>query len=108
MAEEVTITDDNFDEHVKNHKGLVLVDFYADWCMPCRMLAPTIEQIGKDYEGRLKVGKLDVDKQSNSAAAYSVTGIPTIMLFKDGEPVERLVGLQTADALKAVIDKHVS
>ena len=108
MAEEVKITDDNFDEQVKNHKGLVLVDFGADWCMPCRMLAPTIEQLAEDYEGQVKVGKLDVDKHSNSAAAFSVTGIPTIMLFKDGEPVERLVGLQTADALKAVIDKHVS
>ncbi len=108
MAEEVKITDENFDQEVKNSKGLVLVDFYADWCMPCRMLSPTIEQLAKDYGGKVKVGKLDVDKNSNAAAAFSVTGIPTIMLFKDGEPVERLVGLQTADALKSVIDKHVS
>jgi len=108
MAEEVKITDDNFDREVKDHEGLVLVDFYADWCMPCRMIAPTIEQLAKDYEDSLKVGRLDVDKNSGSAAAFSVTGIPTLLLFKDGEPVERLVGLQTADALKAVIDKHVA
>ena len=108
MTEEVKITDENFEEQVKNHKGLVLVDFYADWCMPCRMLEPTIEQLAAEYQGRLKVGRLDVDKNFNSAAGFSVTGIPTLILFKDGEPVERLVGLQTADALKAVIDKHVS
>ena len=108
MTEEVKITDENFEEQVKNHKGLVLVDFYADWCMPCRMLEPTIEQLAAEYQGRLKVGRLDVDKNFNSAAGFSVTGIPTLIFFKDGEPVERLVGLQTADALKAVIDKHVS
>ena len=107
MAEEVRITDDNFDEVVTKSKGLVLVDFYADWCMPCRMLAPTIEQIAKDYAGRVKMGKLDVDKNPDTAATFSVTGIPTLMLFKDGKSAERLVGLQTAEALKAVLDKHL-
>jgi len=108
MAQDVIVTDDNFDREVKGHEGLVLVDFYADWCMPCRMIAPTLEQLAKDYEGRLKVARLDVDKNTGRAAEFSVTGIPTLMLFKDGEPVERLVGLQTADALKAVIEKHVA
>jgi len=107
MAEEVKLTDDNFDALVKKTKGLVLVDFYADWCMPCRMLAPTIEQLAAAYEGRVTIGKLDVDKNSSTAASFSVSGIPTLILFKDGEPVERLVGLQTADALKAVLDKHL-
>lgn len=108
MAEEVRITDDNFDEAVKKSKGLVLVDFYADWCMPCRMLSPIIEQLAEDYQGRVTIGKLDVDKNPDVAAALSVTGIPTLMLFKDGQSVERLVGLQTADALTAVFDKHLS
>ena len=108
MADEVKLTDDNFEQLVTNSKGLVLVDFYADWCAPCRMLAPIIEQIANDYEGKVTVGKLDVDKSSNTAATFSVSGIPTTMLFKDGESVERLVGLQTAEALKAVIDKHLS
>ena len=108
MAEEVRITDDNFDEAVKKSKGLVLVDFTADWCMPCRMLNPIIEQLAEDYQGRVTIGKLEVDNNPDLAAAFSVTGIPTLMLFKDGQSVERLVGLQTADALKAVFDKHLS
>lgn len=108
MAEEVSVTDDNFNEIVSNSKGLVLVDFGADWCMPCRMIAPTIEALAEEYKGRVAVGKLDVDKNQMAAARFSVTGIPTIMLFKDGEAVERLVGLQTAEALKAVLEKHLT
>ena len=107
MADEVKITDGNFDEVVAKSKGLVLVDFYADWCLPCRMLTPTMEQLAKDYAGRVKIGRLDVDKNPDAAVAFSVTGIPTLMLFKDGKSVERVVGLQTADALKAVLDKHL-
>ncbi|MHC4714689.1 MAG: thioredoxin [Planctomycetota bacterium] len=107
MAGEVVISDADFEEAVTKDKGLVLVDFYADWCMPCRMLAPTIEAIATEYEGRVKVAKLDVDKNPATSEAHSVSGIPTLMLFKAGEPVERLVGLQTADALKAAIDKHL-
>lgn len=107
MSDEVRITDADFDSAVTNAKGLVLVDFYADWCMPCRMLAPAIEALATEYKGRVKVGKLDVDKNPSAAAAHSVSGIPTIILFKDGEPAERLVGLQTAEALKAAINKHL-
>ena len=92
MSNEKVITDANFDAEVKNAKGLVLVDFGADWCMPCRMIAPTMEKIADDYAGRVTVGTLDVDKNFNIAAAFSVTGIPTLILFKDGEVAERLVG----------------
>ena len=108
MAEEKIITDANFDTEVKKAKGLVLVDFYADWCMPCRMIAPILEQLAQEYADNLVVGRLDVDKNFNTAAAFSVTGIPTLILFKDGEMVERIVGLQPAEALKGVIDKHLS
>lgn len=108
MAEEVVLTDSNFDQEVKKSKGLVLVDFFADWCMPCRMLSPIVHQLAAEYEGKLKVGKLDVDKNFNTAATFSVTGIPTLIVFKDGQAVERLVGLQPIDALKGVIDKHLA
>ena len=107
MSNEVVLTDANFNEKVKNAKGLVLVDFYADWCMPCRMLSPTIEKIADDYAGNLTIGKLDVDTNANIASSFSVTGIPTLILFKDGAMAERLVGLQTADVLKGIIDKHL-
>ncbi len=108
MAEEIVLTDADFDQAVKKAKGLVLVDFYADWCMPCRMLAPIVHQVAEEYAGKIKVGKLDVDKNFNTAANYSVTGIPTLILFKDGEAAERLVGLQPIDTLKSVIDKHLA
>ena len=108
MGDEVILTDGNFEEKVTNSKGLMLVDFYADWCMPCRMLAPQIEELAKEYAGRATVGKLDVDKNPQSASSFSVSGIPTLILFKDGEVAERLVGLQTGEALKAVLDKHLA
>jgi len=107
MSNEVVLTDANFNEKVKKAKGLVLVDFYADWCMPCRMLAPTLEKIADDYAGKITVGKLNVDANSSTASSFSVTGIPTLILFKDGSQVERLVGLQTADVLKTLIEKHL-
>ena len=108
MADHVVLTDDNFDQTVKKADGLVLVDFYADWCMPCRMLAPILDQVAADYEGKVTVAKLDVDKNSSTAASFSISGIPTVMLFKAGDVLERLTGLQTADALKGIIDKHLA
>jgi thioredoxin 1 len=108
MANEKVLSDSNFEQEVKQAKGLVLVDFYADWCMPCRMLGPIVHQLSDDYAGKLTVGKLDVDKNFNTAAAFSVSGIPTLILFKDGQMAERLVGLQPIDALKSVIDKHLA
>ncbi len=108
MADEKTLTDDNFEAEVTKAKGLVLVDFYADWCMPCKMLAPSIEEIATEYAGRVVVGKLDVDSNQATASAFSVTGIPTLILFKDGQKAERLTGMQPIDVLKEMIDKHLS
>ena len=107
MSTEVVLTDANFDEKVKKAKGLVLVDFYADWCMPCRMLAPTVEKLAGEFTGKVTVGKLNVDANFNTASSYSVSGIPTLILFKDGAPAERLVGLQTADVLRGILNKHL-
>src|SRR5688500_8312538 len=100
-----TFTDSNFDDETKN--GLVLVDFWAEWCGPCRRLAPTVDALATDYDGKVTVGKLNVDENPNTAAQFSIRGIPTILIFKGGEIVESVVGLADKDHLKQLIDKHV-
>jgi thioredoxin 1 len=100
------ITDGNFDETIGAGKP-VLVDFWAEWCGPCRRLAPTVEELAGDYDGKVVVGKLNVDENPNTASKFSIRGIPTLLLFKGGQVVEQVVGLADKDALKKVIDKHV-
>lgn len=96
-------TDGNFDAEVLQSKQPVLVDFWAEWCMPCRMLTPTIEALATDFNGKAKIGKLDTDANKNIAAKYSITAIPTILIFKDGQPVKRLVGQKKKDELAAAL-----
>jgi thioredoxin 1 len=103
-----TLTDTNFDQSVIKSAQLVLVDFWAEWCGPCRRLAPTVDELATDYDGRMVVGKLNVDENPNTAFRYSIRGIPTLLLFKAGEIVEQIVGLTDKDSLKKLIDKHVS
>ena len=102
-----TLTDNNFDQSVVNAAGPVLVDFWAEWCGPCRRLAPTVEELATDYDGRVVVGTLNVDDNPNVAFRYSIRGIPTLLLFKGGQIVEQVVGLADKDSLKKLIDKHV-
>ena len=102
-----TITDGNFDETINAGKP-VLVDFWAEWCGPCKRLAPTVDQLAQDYDGKVVVGKLNVDENPNTAFKFSIRGIPTLLLFKGGQVVEQVVGLADKDALKKVIDKHVA
>ena len=102
-----TLTDNNFDQSVVNAAGPVLVDFWAEWCGPCRRLAPTVEELATDYDGRVVVGKLNVDDNPNVAFRYSIRGIPTLLLFKGGQIVEQVVGLADKDSLKKLIDKLV-
>jgi thioredoxin 1 len=102
-----TLTDSNFDQSVIKASQLVLVDFWADWCGPCKRLAPTVDELATDYDGRMVVGKLNVDDNPNTAFRYSIRGIPTLLLFKGGEIVEQIVGLADKDSLKKTIDKHV-
>jgi thioredoxin 1 len=102
-----TLTDSNFDQSVIKSTNPVLVDFWAEWCGPCRRLAPTVDELASDYDGKVVVGKLNVDDNPNVAFRYSIRGIPTLLLFKGGQIVEQVVGLADKDSLKKLIDKHV-
>ena len=97
-------TDGNFQEEVLGSSTPVLVDFWAEWCMPCRMLAPTIDKIAKDYAGKVKVGKLDTDANRDVAAKYGISAIPTVILFKNGEVAQKFVGLRKETEFKAALD----
>lgn len=94
-------TDDSFDKEIS--KGVTLVDFHANWCGPCRMLAPVLEQVAKEIKGKASVGKIDIDHEQKTAAHFQITSVPTMILFKDGKEVNRLVGLRNAEAVKDFI-----
>ncbi len=102
-----TFTDGNFDEIVLKSGTPVLVDFWAEWCGPCKRLGPTVDALATEYAGKVTVGKLNVDDNPNVAFKYQVRGIPTLLLFKGGQVVESVVGLVPREDLKAIVDKHV-
>ena len=95
----------NFDEAIKN--PLVLVDFWANWCMPCKMLGPTIDQLAEEYKGKVFVGKVEVDNNQELAEKYGVMSIPNLIIFKDGKPVENIVGAVPKGTIKAALDKYL-
>ncbi len=101
------LSDASFEQEVMRSAVAYLVDFWAPWCGPCRMVAPIIDELAQEYAGKLKVGKYNVDDHQEVAARYGVASIPTIMLFKDGQLVERIVGALPKAMLKEVIDRHV-
>jgi thioredoxin 1 len=108
MAGNVTeITDNNFEQEVLGSKVPVLVDFWAAWCAPCRMIAPVVEAVAKDYDGKAKIGKLNVDENNEISAKLGIKGIPTLILFKNGTEQERVVGATTKDNIARMLDKHV-
>ncbi len=96
---EIILNDSNFNQEIANSKGVALVDFWAEWCGPCKMLAPVIEEIAKEFEGKAKICKLNVDESQKVASEFKIMAIPTIILFKDGKQVDRLVGLQSKQNL---------
>lgn len=105
---DLTFTDKNFQMDVLSSKEPVVVDFWAPWCGPCRLVSPTIEQLAHDYQGKVKVGKLNVDDNPEVAGTYGVMSIPTVMIFKNGKPVKATIGAQSKDAYKKMIDEAIA
>ena len=103
----VTLTDDNFDDEVSSSDKPVLVDYWATWCGPCKMVGPIVEEIASEYSGRLKVGKLDVDNNQASAAEQNVMSIPTLLIFKEGQVVAQQVGALSKTQMTEFIEPHL-
>ena len=104
MAHPIVVTDENFDTEVHESKVPVLVDFYADWCGPCKVMAPIVEELAKEYEGKAKIAKLDVDANPKVSSLYRVRSIPTFVIFDGGKPVAQAVGA----VAKAALDKGLN
>lgn len=107
MAKPIVVTDDTFDEVVLEADVPTVVDFWAVWCGPCKMIAPVLEEIAEEYDGQLQIGKLDVDHNNESAIRYGVMSIPTLIVFKDGQSVERIVGFMPKAKLLSKITPHL-
>jgi thioredoxin 1 len=103
----VNFTDGAFDADVLNADTPVLVDFWAEWCGPCRMLGPTVDAVADDYVGKVKVGKLNVDENTGTASRYGIRGIPALLLFKGGKPVGQIVGAVPKGEITKLLDQHL-
>ena len=105
---DVKITDQNFKTEVLDAGVPVLVDFWAEWCMPCKIVGPVVEELAVEYTGKLKVGKLNVDENGQTAQAYGVMSIPSLLIFKNGQVVKTMIGAQSKDSFKIEIDQVLS
>ena len=101
------VNDANFDQDVLKSEQPVLVDFWAAWCSPCRAIAPIVDELAQHFQGKIKVGKMDVDRNSATPMRYKVTGIPTLLVFKGGQVVEQLVGYRPKEAIQQALEKHI-
>jgi len=101
------LTDDNFESQVLQSDQPVLVDFWAEWCMPCRMLAPAVEELADEYQGKAKVGKIDTDANRETTMKYGINAIPTILLFKDGEVFKKFVGMTNKQDMAEALDEAI-
>jgi len=100
-------TDQNFEEDVLKSPVPVLIDFWAAWCVPCKMIAPTLEELGREYDGKVKIGKVNVDENRNTANTYGIRGIPSLLLFKNGEVKEQMVGVHSKQEISNMISKNL-
>ena len=107
-ANTVTLTDQNFQAEVIESDILVLMDFSAEWCGPCKMLSPVVEELADEYTGRVKVGKLDIDDNRQTPGTYGIQGVPTLIVFQDGQPVKKFVGLVSKDKITEALDQLLS
>jgi len=108
MANTVVVTDTDFEEQVLNADTPVLVDFWADWCAPCKMIAPIVEELAKEYDGRVTFAKVDVDANEEVPIKYGIRSIPTLLVFKGGKPVDQVIGAVPKSVLKKHLDKALS
>lgn len=102
---DLIITDQNFEEEVLKSSLPVIVDFWAPWCAPCRVVGPIVEELASEYAGKVKVGKMDVDENTDTSGQFGIMSIPTVLLFKNGKPVQSIVGAQSKDKYKRAIDE---
>ena len=108
MSKPIELTDENLEETLSNSSVPVLVDYWAEWCGPCKMVAPVLEELAVELEGKLTVGKVDVDSNRDAAAKQNVMSIPTLILFKDGQPIDQRIGALTKNQLQEFINEHIS
>jgi len=107
MAKEVTLTSANFEDEVQNSAIPVLVDFWAEWCVPCKMIGPILEEIAEAFDGKIKVGKINVDQEEALAGRFNIISIPTLMVFKGGEVVNQQVGAGSRDAIEKLFADYI-
>ncbi len=108
MAEPTSITDETFGTEVLEAQTPVMVDFWADWCVPCKAIAPIVAELADEYDGRMKFAKLDVDRNPQAAMNYGVRSIPTLLIFSQGKPLDQIVGAVSKQALKTRIDEAIA
>ena len=108
MSAPIEITSENFDEEVLQSEIPVLVDFWADWCQPCKMIAPSVAQVADEYDGRIKVGKLDVAANGDLSLSYNIRGIPALLIFHNGKPVDQIVGAVPKSIIQKKLDEALS
>jgi len=106
-ANVVNLTTETFDNEIKKPGSPILVDFWAEWCGPCRMVAPVLEKLAEEYDGKVRIGKVNVDEQSALASKYGIQSIPTLLLFKEGRVVDQFVGAGGREALAKMVDRHI-
>ena len=108
MAHPINITDESFDQEVVKADSPVLVDFWADWCAPCKMIAPIVEELAEEFDGKVKFTKLDVDSNPKSATNFGIRGIPTLLIFNGGKPVDQVVGAVPKSVLKRRLEEAIA